>query len=58
MLMQNSKSLSSASEPMSFLGQSETSKIILSKKPKMNAAKVHLDEKTEVSENSSALKYF
>ncbi|XP_064899539.1 cilia- and flagella-associated protein 54 isoform X1 [Columba livia] len=47
MLMQNSKSLSSASEPMSFLGQSETSKIILSKKPKMNAAKVHLDEKTE-----------
>ncbi|PKK21110.1 cilia and flagella associated 54 [Columba livia] len=48
MLMQNSKSLSSASEPMSFLGQSETSKIILSKKPKMNAAKVHLDEKTEI----------
>lgn len=55
--MQKSKSLSSASEPMSFLGQSETSKIIPSKKPKMNAAKVQLDEKTEVSENSSALKY-
>ncbi|NXW85268.1 CFA54 protein, partial [Alopecoenas beccarii] len=47
MLMQNSKSLSSASEPRSFLEQSETLKIIPSKIPKMNAAKVHLDEKTE-----------
>lgn len=57
MLMQNSKSLSSASESISFLEQSETLKIISSKKPKMNVEKVHLDEKTEVSENSSALKY-
>ncbi|KFV91016.1 hypothetical protein N327_09961, partial [Fulmarus glacialis] len=47
MLMQSSKSLSSASEPISFLEQSETWKIIPSKKSKMNVAKVHLDEKTE-----------
>ncbi|XP_009462277.1 PREDICTED: uncharacterized protein CFAP54 [Nipponia nippon] len=47
MLMQSSKSLSSASEPTSFLEQSETLKIIPSKKPIMNVAKVHLDEKTE-----------
>jgi len=57
MLMQSSKILSSASESTSFLEQSETLKIIPSKKPKMNIAKVHLDEKNEVSENSSALKY-
>ncbi|KFQ79616.1 hypothetical protein N337_00712, partial [Phoenicopterus ruber ruber] len=47
MLMQSSKSLSSASEHTSFLEQSETLEIISSKKPKMNVAKVHLDEKTE-----------
>ncbi|NXL58206.1 CFA54 protein, partial [Chordeiles acutipennis] len=47
MLMQSSKSLSSASEPTSFLGQSETFKKITSKKPKTHVAKVHLDEKTE-----------
>ncbi|NXV86833.1 CFA54 protein, partial [Calonectris borealis] len=47
MLMPSSKSLSSASEPISFLEQSETWKIIPSKKSKMNVAKVHLDEKTE-----------
>ncbi|XP_037245608.1 cilia- and flagella-associated protein 54 [Falco rusticolus] len=47
MLMQSSKSSSSASEPTSFLERSETLKIIPSKKPKMNVAKVHLDEKTE-----------
>ncbi|XP_076184787.1 cilia- and flagella-associated protein 54 [Aptenodytes patagonicus] len=47
MLMQSSKSLSSASEFISFLEQSETLKIISSKKPKMNVAQVHLDEKTE-----------
>ncbi|KAM6417221.1 cilia- and flagella-associated protein 54 [Pluvialis apricaria] len=47
MLMQSSKSLSSASEPTSFLEQSETLKIIPSKNPKMNVAEVHLDEKTE-----------
>ncbi|KAM9292811.1 LOW QUALITY PROTEIN: cilia- and flagella-associated protein 54 [Morus bassanus] len=47
MLMQSSKSLSSASEPTSFLEQSETLRIIPSKKPKMNVAEVHLDEKTE-----------
>lgn len=57
MLMQSSKSLSSASEPTSFLEQSETLKIIPSKKPEVNVTKVHLDEKTEVSKNSSALKY-
>ncbi|KFW10433.1 hypothetical protein N326_08447, partial [Eurypyga helias] len=47
MLMQSSKSLSSASEPISFLEQSETLKIIPSKNQKMNVAKVHLDRKTE-----------
>ncbi|KAM6320974.1 LOW QUALITY PROTEIN: cilia- and flagella-associated protein 54 [Aegotheles albertisi] len=47
MLMQNSKSFSSASEHASFVEQSETLKIIPSTKPKMNVAKVHLDEKTE-----------
>ncbi|NXL48625.1 CFA54 protein, partial [Podilymbus podiceps] len=44
MLMQSSKCLSS--EHIS-LEQSETLKIIPSKKPEMNVAKVHLDEKTE-----------
>ncbi|XP_009880942.1 PREDICTED: uncharacterized protein CFAP54 [Charadrius vociferus] len=48
MLMQSSKSLSSASEPTSFLEQSESLKIIHSKKPKVNVTKVHLDEKTEI----------
>ncbi|KFP25881.1 hypothetical protein N325_03984, partial [Colius striatus] len=47
MLMQSSKSLSSDSEPTSFLEQSETLKMIPSKKLEMNVAKVHLDEKTE-----------
>ncbi|NWX75941.1 CFA54 protein, partial [Alca torda] len=47
MLMQSSKTLSSASEPTRFLAESETLKIIPSKKPQMNVAKVHLDEKTE-----------
>ncbi|XP_052630644.1 cilia- and flagella-associated protein 54 isoform X1 [Harpia harpyja] len=47
MLMQSSKSLSSASEPTSFLEESETLKKIPSIKPKINVAKVHLDEKTE-----------
>ncbi|NXK13185.1 CFA54 protein, partial [Herpetotheres cachinnans] len=47
MLMQSSKSFSSASEPTSFLEQSETLKTISSKNPKMNVARVHLDEKTE-----------
>ncbi|NWW95605.1 CFA54 protein, partial [Rhynochetos jubatus] len=47
MLMPSSKSLSSASEPTSCLEQSETLKIIPSKNPKMNVAKVHLDRKTE-----------
>ncbi|NWU07339.1 CFA54 protein, partial [Cephalopterus ornatus] len=42
-LMQSSKSLSSALESTGFLEQSETH----SKKPQMSAAKVHLDEKTE-----------
>lgn len=56
--MQSSKSLSSASEPTCFLEQSETLEITPSKTPKTNFAKVHLDEKTEVSENSSVLKYF
>ncbi|NXF76367.1 CFA54 protein, partial [Sclerurus mexicanus] len=46
-LMQSSKSLSSALEPSGFLEQSETLKIGPSKKPKMSVAKVHLDEKTE-----------
>ncbi|XP_054672267.1 cilia- and flagella-associated protein 54 isoform X4 [Grus americana] len=46
-LMQSSKSLSSASEPTSFLEQSETLKIIPSKNPQTNVAKVYLDEKTE-----------
>ncbi|NXT23920.1 CFA54 protein, partial [Syrrhaptes paradoxus] len=47
MLMQSSKSLSSASECTNFLEQSETLKIIPSKETKMNVTKVHLDEKTE-----------
>ncbi|NXG65227.1 CFA54 protein, partial [Hemiprocne comata] len=47
MLMQSSKSLSSASEPTSFLEESESLKKIPSTKPKVNVAKVHLDEKTE-----------
>ncbi|KFQ66256.1 hypothetical protein N335_12538, partial [Phaethon lepturus] len=47
MLMQSNKSLSSASEPTSFLEQSETLKVIPSKKAQMNVAKVHLDEETE-----------
>ncbi|NWS11322.1 CFA54 protein, partial [Pachyramphus minor] len=42
-LVQSSKSLSSALEPTGFLEQSE----IPSKKPQMSVAKVHLDEKTE-----------
>ncbi|NXS67603.1 CFA54 protein, partial [Pandion haliaetus] len=46
-LMQSSKSLSSASEPTSFLEESETLKKIPSIKTKTNVAKVHLDEKTE-----------
>lgn len=41
----------------SFLEQSESLKIIPSKEPEMNVAKVCLDDKTEVSETSSALKY-
>ncbi|KFZ48289.1 hypothetical protein N338_13285, partial [Podiceps cristatus] len=44
MLMESSKSLSSEH---TSLEQSETLKIIPSKKPEMNVAKVHLDEKTE-----------
>ncbi|KAM6301684.1 cilia- and flagella-associated protein 54 [Podargus strigoides] len=47
MLVQSSKSLSSYSEPMSLLEQSETLKIIPSKEARVNVAKVHLDEKTE-----------
>ncbi|KAM9247075.1 LOW QUALITY PROTEIN: cilia- and flagella-associated protein 54 [Leptosomus discolor] len=47
MLMQSSKSLSSASEPTSFLEQRETLERSPLKKHKMNVAKVHLDEKTE-----------
>ncbi|KAM6095385.1 cilia- and flagella-associated protein 54 [Chlamydotis macqueenii] len=46
-LMQSFESLSAASEPTSFLEQSETLEIMPSKKSKMNVAKVHLDEKTE-----------
>ncbi|NWS50488.1 CFA54 protein, partial [Probosciger aterrimus] len=46
-LMQSSKSLSSASEPTCFLEQSETLEITPSKTSKTNFAKVHLDEKTE-----------
>ncbi|NWU74439.1 CFA54 protein, partial [Onychorhynchus coronatus] len=42
-LMLSSKSLSSALDSTGFLEQSETP----SKKPQMNVAKVHLDEKTE-----------
>ncbi|KFQ18444.1 hypothetical protein N331_10917, partial [Merops nubicus] len=45
MLMQRSKSLSSASE--TCLEETGSLKVISSKKPKMNVAKVHLDEKTE-----------
>lgn len=57
MLMQSSETLSSASEPTSFLEHSENLKIIPSEKAEINIAKVHLDEKTEVSENNFALKY-
>ncbi|XP_010006376.1 PREDICTED: uncharacterized protein CFAP54 [Chaetura pelagica] len=46
-MMLSSKSLSSASEPTSFLEESETLKIIPSKNPEVTVAKVHLDEKTE-----------
>ncbi|XP_027743250.1 cilia- and flagella-associated protein 54 [Empidonax traillii] len=46
-LMQGSKSLSSALESTGFLEQSETLKLSPSKKPQMSVAKVHLDEKTE-----------
>ncbi|NXE76246.1 CFA54 protein, partial [Cochlearius cochlearius] len=46
MLMQSSQS-SSATEPASFLEQSESLKRNPSKNPKMDVAKVHLDEKTE-----------
>ncbi|NXN04611.1 CFA54 protein, partial [Sylvia borin] len=45
-LMQGSESFST-SVPTSLLEQSETLKISPSNKPKMNDAKVHLDEKTE-----------
>ncbi|KFP69547.1 hypothetical protein N310_10443, partial [Acanthisitta chloris] len=48
MLMQSSKSLSSASEATNFPKQSETLKISPSEKPQMSVAKVHLDEKAEV----------
>ncbi|KFP67074.1 hypothetical protein N322_12780, partial [Cariama cristata] len=47
MLIPISKSLFSASEPTSFFEQSETLERIPSKEPKMNVAKVHLDEKTQ-----------
>ncbi|NXI45330.1 CFA54 protein, partial [Galbula dea] len=47
MLMQSSKTLSSALEPTSFLEQSESLKPIPSKNSKINVGKVHLDEKTE-----------
>ncbi|NXD80211.1 CFA54 protein, partial [Halcyon senegalensis] len=47
MLMHSSKSFSSAPESASFLDQSESLAIIPSKKPQMNVAKVHLDERTE-----------
>lgn len=53
-LMQSSKNFST-SVPPSFLEQSETLKISYSNKPRMGDAKVHLDKKTEVSDNSSAL---
>ncbi|NXA16490.1 CFA54 protein, partial [Sapayoa aenigma] len=46
-LMQSSKSLSSASEPTGFFEQSEALKLCPSKKPKMSVAKVDLDEKTD-----------
>ncbi|NWR32858.1 CFA54 protein, partial [Tachuris rubrigastra] len=46
-LMQSSKSLSSALESTGFLEQSESLKISPSQKPQMSGAKVHLDEKTE-----------
>lgn len=55
-LTQGSKSFST-SVPTSFLEQSETLKINPSNKPKMSDVKVDLDEKTEVSEKSSALIY-
>ncbi|NXH10142.1 CFA54 protein, partial [Bucco capensis] len=47
MLMQSSKSLSSASEPASFLEQSESLTTIASKTSQICVGKVHLDEKTE-----------
>uniref|UniRef100_A0A8C6J0C5 Uncharacterized protein n=1 Tax=Melopsittacus undulatus TaxID=13146 RepID=A0A8C6J0C5_MELUD len=46
-LIQSSKSLSSASEPTCFHEQRKTLEITPSKPPEMNFAKVHLDEKTE-----------
>ncbi|NXY90757.1 CFA54 protein, partial [Alcedo cyanopectus] len=46
-LMHRSKSSFSAPEAASFLDQSESSAIIPSKVPQMDAEKVHLDEKTE-----------
>ncbi|XP_010560285.1 PREDICTED: uncharacterized protein CFAP54 [Haliaeetus leucocephalus] len=55
MLMQSSKSLSSASEPTSFLEESETVKKIPSIKTKINVAKVHLDEKTEHDPKNSSI---
>lgn len=55
-LMQGSKSFST-SVPTSFFEQNETLKISPSNKSKISDVKVHLDEKTEVSENSSALIY-
>ncbi|NXT80999.1 CFA54 protein, partial [Zapornia atra] len=47
LLVQSSKSSSSDSEPTSFLEKMEMLTIMPSKKPQMNVAKVHLDEKTE-----------
>lgn len=55
-LTQGSKSFST-SVPTCFLEQSETLKINPSNKPKMSDVKMDLDEKTEVSENGSALIY-
>ncbi|RLW06338.1 hypothetical protein DV515_00004613 [Chloebia gouldiae] len=55
-LMHGSKSFS-ASVPASSLVQNETLKRSPSNKPKRCVGKVHLDHKTEVSENSLALIY-
>lgn len=54
--MQASKSFSTSGRT-SFHEQNETLKIIPSFKPKRSDAKVHLDGKIEVSENSLALTY-